>query len=231
MARASNAGIDPAPRRAGLTWRQFLHAQAAGIVAADFLHVDTVLLRRLHAGQDQLITQHAEVRGRSIGGSENAKYVFSACARDNRVPRRRPHHLPEVLIRVRRAHLPQRPPEPRPDLLQVRHVQADRPVRQPRRPRQHEPDQHVRLGPHQPSGPARTRASRTSRTTASPIPAPRSITARRNITANDRFSPSAKKHQHVGNKHAGSRKPGPRSHPGCQTRPASPRTRRLLRNC
>ena len=42
------AGIDPAPRRAGPTWRQFLHAQAAGIVAAGFLHVDTVLLRRLH---------------------------------------------------------------------------------------------------------------------------------------------------------------------------------------
>ena len=42
------AGIDPAPRRPGPSWRQFLHAQAAGIVAVDFLHVDTVLLRRLH---------------------------------------------------------------------------------------------------------------------------------------------------------------------------------------
>jgi len=42
------AGIDPAPRRPGPTWRQFLHAQAAGILAADFLHVDPVLLTRLY---------------------------------------------------------------------------------------------------------------------------------------------------------------------------------------
>jgi len=42
------AGIDPAPRRSGPTWRQFLHAQAAGILAVDFLHVDTVLLKRVH---------------------------------------------------------------------------------------------------------------------------------------------------------------------------------------
>jgi putative transposase len=42
------AGIDPAPRRASPAWRQFLHAQAAGILAVDFLHVDTVLLNRLY---------------------------------------------------------------------------------------------------------------------------------------------------------------------------------------
>ena len=42
------AGINPAPRRAGPTWRQFLHAQAGGILAVDSLHVDTVLLKRLY---------------------------------------------------------------------------------------------------------------------------------------------------------------------------------------
>jgi hypothetical protein len=42
------AGIGPALRRAGPTWRQFLHAQATGILAVDFLYVDTVLLKRLY---------------------------------------------------------------------------------------------------------------------------------------------------------------------------------------
>ena len=42
------SGIEPAPRRNGPTWRQFLHAQAAGILAVDFLHVDTVSLTRAY---------------------------------------------------------------------------------------------------------------------------------------------------------------------------------------
>jgi len=44
-----DAGIGPAPRRKGPTWRQFLATQARGIIAADFVHVDTVLVRRLYA--------------------------------------------------------------------------------------------------------------------------------------------------------------------------------------
>ena len=43
-----DAGLDPAPRRAGPTWRQFLSAQAHAILAIDFAHVDTVFLRRLY---------------------------------------------------------------------------------------------------------------------------------------------------------------------------------------
>ena len=42
------AGLTPAPRRVSPTWRQFLASQAAGILACDFLHVDTVFLRRLY---------------------------------------------------------------------------------------------------------------------------------------------------------------------------------------
>ena len=41
-------GLDPAPRRSGPSWAEFLRAQAKGIVACDFFSVDTVLLRRLY---------------------------------------------------------------------------------------------------------------------------------------------------------------------------------------
>jgi putative transposase len=42
------AGIDPAPRRTGPTWRQFLHAQAAGILAAGLPARGHVLLKRIY---------------------------------------------------------------------------------------------------------------------------------------------------------------------------------------
>ncbi len=42
------ARIDPAPRRAAASWKEFLSAQAKTIAAVDFFHVDTVFLRRLY---------------------------------------------------------------------------------------------------------------------------------------------------------------------------------------
>jgi putative transposase len=42
------AGLGPAPRRDGPTWREFLSAQAKGIVACDFFTVETVLLKTLY---------------------------------------------------------------------------------------------------------------------------------------------------------------------------------------
>lgn len=42
------AGLGPAPRRDGPTWRQFLAAQAEGIVACDFFTVETVFLKTLY---------------------------------------------------------------------------------------------------------------------------------------------------------------------------------------
>jgi transposase InsO family protein len=42
------AGVDPAPKRSALTWRQFLRAQAASVLALDFFTVDRVFLQRLY---------------------------------------------------------------------------------------------------------------------------------------------------------------------------------------
>ena len=47
------ARLKPAPRLASPTWQQFLVAQASGILACDFLHVDTVFLRRVDLAATQ----------------------------------------------------------------------------------------------------------------------------------------------------------------------------------
>ena len=41
-------GLDPAPRRAGPTWTEFLRSQAAGIFATDFFTVETITLKTLY---------------------------------------------------------------------------------------------------------------------------------------------------------------------------------------
>ena len=45
-------------------WRQFLTAQARGILAADFVHVDTVLRRRIYA---LIVTEHGTRRAHLAG--------------------------------------------------------------------------------------------------------------------------------------------------------------------
>jgi putative transposase len=63
-----DAGIDPAPRRSGPTRKQFLTAQARGMLAIDFVHVDTVLLRRVYA---LIVIEHGTRRVHLAGITSN----------------------------------------------------------------------------------------------------------------------------------------------------------------
>jgi putative transposase len=59
-----DVGIGPAPRRTGPTWKQFLTLQARGILATDFVHVNTILLRRIHA---LIVIEHGTRRAHLAG--------------------------------------------------------------------------------------------------------------------------------------------------------------------
>jgi transposase InsO family protein len=63
-----SAGLDPAPRRSGPTWQQFLSAQAHAILAIDFAHVDTVFLRRLYV---LIVVEHDRRRVHLAGITAN----------------------------------------------------------------------------------------------------------------------------------------------------------------
>ena len=68
-----DAGLDPAPRRSGPTWRQFLSAQAHAILAIDFAHVDTVFLRRLYI---LIVVEHDRRRVHLAGITANPTGVW-----------------------------------------------------------------------------------------------------------------------------------------------------------
>ncbi|WP_218034615.1 integrase core domain-containing protein [Acrocarpospora corrugata] len=76
----NRAGIDPAARRSGPTWKQFLTAQAEHIVAVDFLHVDTVHLKRLYA---LVVLEHGSRRTHLLGVTANPTGQWTAQAARN----------------------------------------------------------------------------------------------------------------------------------------------------
>jgi putative transposase len=75
-----DAGTGPAPRRTGPTWKQFLTVQARGVLAADFVHVDTVLLRRIYA---LIVIEHGTRRVHLAGITANPHGAWTAQAARN----------------------------------------------------------------------------------------------------------------------------------------------------
>jgi putative transposase len=76
----NDAGLNPAPCRSGPTWRQFLTAQANAVLALDFLHRDTVLLRRIYA---LIAVEHASRRAHLIGVSTHPSGAWTTQAARN----------------------------------------------------------------------------------------------------------------------------------------------------
>jgi putative transposase len=74
------AGIDPAAHHTGPTWKQFLTTQARGILAVDFVHVDTVLLRRIYA---LIIIEHGTRRVHLAGITANPDGAWTTQAARN----------------------------------------------------------------------------------------------------------------------------------------------------
>jgi len=68
------------PRRTSPTWKQFLTAQARGILAADFVHVDTVLLRRIYP---LIVIEHGTRRVHLAGITANPDGAWTAQAARN----------------------------------------------------------------------------------------------------------------------------------------------------
>ncbi|MGW7004854.1 integrase core domain-containing protein [Streptomyces sp. NPDC054933] len=69
------ADIDPAPQRADRSWSRFLQAQAAGILAVDVFHVDTVFLKRLFV---LFFVEHGPRRVHIAGVTRNVTAQWAA---------------------------------------------------------------------------------------------------------------------------------------------------------
>jgi hypothetical protein len=89
-----DAGIDPAPRRFGSSWRQFLITQAKAVLAVDFVPVDTVVLRRIYA---LIAVEHGSRRAHLVemSAQSTGEWTTQAAPQPADGPRR-PCHLHQV---------------------------------------------------------------------------------------------------------------------------------------
>ena len=83
MAAPASSSCYPAPRRTGPTWKQFLTVQARGILAVDFVHVDTVLLGRIYA---LIVIEHGTPPGRTGPSASSHRHKLVAGHRRSTSP-------------------------------------------------------------------------------------------------------------------------------------------------
>ncbi len=100
------AGLSPAPRR-GPTWSQFLRSQASGILACDFLSVETLLLKTYYVlffielGTRRFTWPGDQEPGQRLGDSASSQPERRpGCGRhDSAVPDPRPRHEVHPFLR------------------------------------------------------------------------------------------------------------------------------------
>jgi hypothetical protein len=116
------AGIDPAPRRTGPTWRQFLTAQAHAIIACDFLVGRRCCSHGYACSQPGVLPRHLLDQRRGLGVNRRP----SSLGRIGPAPADQPPMPPQQRVR---CHEPTHPRWPGEQLGQGGQHHPIRPVR------------------------------------------------------------------------------------------------------